>query len=164
MPYPNYNYPAFGNYNPVTPFSPANSYQQINNQNLPTQPIIPQNSQPVQPHPNVICRPVASEEEARAVPTDFSGAMLVMTDIAHGKIYTKSLNYADGSAIFQVYNQSPQQNLQPENSNNKKEEFAPLSLVQQVDDLKNEIEALKSELEKYKKPSNKSAGKVVVAE
>ena len=52
---------------------------------------------------NIICRPVASLEEAKAVPTDFTGALLVLTDFSHGAIYTKSLNYQDGSAIFKTY-------------------------------------------------------------
>lgn len=43
---------------------------------------------------NYICRPVASEEEARAVPTDFTGATLVLIDGAHNAIYTKSLTPA----------------------------------------------------------------------
>lgn len=56
-----------------------------------------------QPMNNYICRPVASEEEARAVPTDFTGATIVMVDAAHGCIYTKALNPMDGSAMFATY-------------------------------------------------------------
>lgn len=59
--------------------------------------------QPQQPMSSYICRPVASEEEARAVPTDFTGATTVMVDAAHGCIYTKALNTMDGSAMFATY-------------------------------------------------------------
>lgn len=54
----------------------------------------PQQSTPQQAF---IVRPVASLEEAKAVPTDFSGAVTVMTDFSHGMIYTKALNYQDGT-------------------------------------------------------------------
>lgn len=65
------------------------------------QPIVQQTPQQMQP--GYICRPVASEEEARAVPTDFTGATLVLVDSGHGSIYTKSLNPMDGSAVFATY-------------------------------------------------------------
>ena len=50
-----------------------------------------------------IVRPVASMEEAKAVPTDFSGNVTVMTDFSHGMIYTKTLNYQDGTSVFNCY-------------------------------------------------------------
>ena len=50
-----------------------------------------QNAQMPQ-YPQHIVRPVASVEEARAVQTDFSGALTIMPDTAHGYIYTKQLN------------------------------------------------------------------------
>ena len=59
--------------------------------------------QPAPQATSFICRPGAGEEEARAIPTDFSGATIIMPDLGHGKIYTKALNYADGSPIFQVF-------------------------------------------------------------
>ena len=39
----------------------------------------------------IICRPVASIEEARAIPTDFSGALMILPDLSHGMVYTKQL-------------------------------------------------------------------------
>ncbi len=50
-----------------------------------------------------ITRPVASIEEAKAVPTDFGGAVTIMTDFSHGMIYTKALNYQDGTSNFNCY-------------------------------------------------------------
>ena len=61
------------------------------------------NQQAAQGGQQIICRQVAGEEEARATPTDFSGALQVFVDEAHGAIYTKKLNYTDGTALFQVY-------------------------------------------------------------
>lgn len=61
--------------------------------------------QPVQSpqYPQHIVRPVASEDEARAMPTDFSGAPILMPDRAHGYIYTKQLNLQTGCADFALY-------------------------------------------------------------
>ena len=59
--------------------------------------------QPQQAQPGFMVRPVASPEEARAVPTDFSGTVTVMPDLPHGVIYVKALNYNDGTSIFATY-------------------------------------------------------------
>lgn len=59
-------------------------------------------AQPVS-QPGFVCRPVASQAEANAVPTDFTGNMLVMTDLSHGAIYTKVLDPASGSSVFDIY-------------------------------------------------------------
>ena len=45
--------------------------------------------QPVQ-SPQHLVRPVASVEEARAVQTDFTGALTIMPDTAHGAIYSST--------------------------------------------------------------------------
>ncbi len=63
--------------------------------------------QPVQSH---LVRPVASVEEARAVQTDFSGALTIMPDTAHGAIYTKQLNLQTGCADFAMYRREPEIN------------------------------------------------------
>ena len=67
------------------------------------QPMAPQEqvAQPVQSGVKVI--PVASITEAQAVPTDFMGDTLLLTDFAHGCIYTKVLNPNTGSAIFRTF-------------------------------------------------------------
>lgn len=63
-----------------------------------------------------IVRPVTSPEEARAIPTDFSGAVTLMPDLPHGVVYTKALNYNDGTSIFGCYrlDLQPTQPAQPE--------------------------------------------------
>ncbi len=99
--------------------------------------------------PNVLFRPVASEEEARAVPTDFSGAVTIMTDFAHGRIYTKALNQNDGSSVFQVYAFQPPAPPAPP------VEYAPIGTVQA---LAAEIEQLKQALAAPDKPQKQAKG------
>lgn len=99
--------------------------------------------------PNVLFRPVASEEEARAVPTDFSGAVTIMADFAHGRIYTKALNQNDGSSIFQVYAFQPPAPPAPPI------EYAPIGTVQA---LAAEIEQLKQAIAAPDKPQKQAKG------
>lgn len=82
--------------------------------------------QPQMQQPTMIFRPVASEEEARAVPTDFSGAVTVMPDFAHGRIYTKAINFANGAPIAKVY---VEQTVEP---HNESVQYAPMELVEQM--------------------------------
>ena len=86
------------------PYYPGQNYGP-SYQGQPQQIQPPVQSAPVQQmqQPSMICRPVASIEEAKAVPTDFSGATLVLTDFSHGYIYTKSLNYQNGTAVFNCF-------------------------------------------------------------
>lgn len=91
--------------------------------------------QPMQP--GYICRPVASIDEARATPTDFSGNALVLTDLPHGMIYTKILDPQTGSAVFGVY-QRVQEPVQTAT------EYAPMAYVEQ---LRQEVAALRAALE-----------------
>ena len=48
------------------------------------------------------CRPVSSEEEARASQIDLDGSLWVFTDIGNKKMYTKQINN-DGTATFKIY-------------------------------------------------------------
>ncbi len=110
------------------------------------QPMMQQPPQQVQP--NMICRPVAGDEEARSVPTDFSGAITIMPDFAHGKIFTKALNQYDGTSVLDTY--IKQQPAPPV-------EYAPIGVVQS---LAAEIEQLKQALaEKTVKQTKGSADK-----
>lgn len=107
----------------------------------------PMPSPPAQPmQPNMICRPVAGEEEARSIPTDFSGAVTIMPDFSHGRIYTKMLNQNDGSPIFHTF--AVQQPAPPV-------EYAPIGAVQA---LAAEIEQLKQALATTDKPSKSKGG------
>lgn len=147
-----YGYPAYQPPMYQVP-NPAPYQQQISAippqyQQTQQPPVQPQMQQQMnQGQPNVICRPVASEEEARGVPTDFTGATIVMTDTAHGKIYTKCLDYRDGSALFNTY-----QLVQPQQASPVQDtpvvEYAPRS---ELDALRAELESLRAELEETKK-------------
>ncbi len=85
-------------------------------------------------------RPVASYDEAKAVPTDFMGNLLVLTDLSHGCIYTKVLDPATGSSIFRIYKEVVEPAPQPE----------PVAPPVPMYDPKAEIERLRSELEGIK--------------
>lgn len=45
-------------------------------------------------------RPVSSKEEAQACAADFSGALMVFPDLAHGHVYLKRWNLQSGAADF----------------------------------------------------------------
>lgn len=93
-----------------------------------------------QQEPGMICRPVTSIEEAKSIPTDFSGNLMIFPDLSHGMIHTKQLNYQDGSAIFRTYTlANPEPHPSPATPS-PVSEFAPLS----------EVEALRQELDKLK--------------
>lgn len=102
---------------------------------------------PVQQEPTMICRPVGSIEEARFIPTDFNGNLMILPDISHGMIHTKQLNPKDGDALFHTYilskpaAQSPIMEPEPQPPI---VEFAPLS---EVEMLRQEISQLKQQLE-----------------
>lgn len=100
------------------PYHQYNTYQQPMPQ-YQMQPAQQYQMQPQQQNPqaNIIVRPVASIEEARAMQTDFSGAMVIMPDTAHEQIYTKQLNYNTGSADWCIYRrmqEQPQQESLPQ--------------------------------------------------
>lgn len=97
------------------------------------------------------CRPVASREEALGVPVDFMGSPMFFPDLAHGVIYLKKFNPNTGSADMLEFRTSAPQEQRP---SEQQATFAPLNdLLQLKDDLDN----LKTEVERLKKP----AGKVV---
>lgn len=86
-------------------------------------------------------RPVASYDEAKAVPTDFMGNMLILTDLSHGMIYTKVLDPSTGSSIFRAYQLLPEQAPQ----------VAPVPMSQEpAFDFKGEVEKLRAELNAIK--------------
>ena len=79
---------------------------------------MPQYQQPMPraatPYSPIMSVPVASEQEAMAVPTDFTGALRVMVDQAHGMIYTKQLSPQTGAAVFGRYALQPETPPAPE--------------------------------------------------
>lgn len=91
------------------PMPPA--YQGQNQQMPSMAPQMPQggfsNSQVQQPQINAKVRPVASYDEAKAIPTDFMGSLIIMPDTAHSAIYTKVLDQNTGASIFKAYKEVP---------------------------------------------------------
>lgn len=153
-----YGYPAYQQPMYQVP-NPAPYQQQIGNmppqyqqQAMPPiqQPVQAQIQQQVnQSQPNVICRPVASEEEARATTTPFDGSTLLLTDFGHGRVYSKALNYMDGSALFNTYQLvQPQATSIAESEPVPTVEYAPRA---ELDSLRAELESLRAELEESKK-------------
>ena len=79
--------------------------------------------------PAMIFRPVASEEEARAVATDFGGATTIMPDFAHGRIYTKAINFANGAPVMRTFiEQAAQEPVHAQQG----VQYAPMELVEQM--------------------------------
>ncbi len=91
-----------------------------------------------QQEPNVICRPVASIDEAMSIPTDFNGNLMVFPDLSHGMIYTKQLNYLK-TYVLKDPEPAPIQETPVPIVN-----FAPMS---EVEGLKQEVAQLKAQLE-----------------
>ena len=122
----------------------------------------PQDQTPQPParaeQPGVIFRPVASYDEAKAVPTDFSGALTIMPDWAHGYIYAKALG-DDGSPIFRAYRYEPPQ-AAPVPESVPAVAYAPL---EELERLREEVNALRQELApvktSVKDAAEKPAGK-----
>lgn len=117
----------------------------------------PGNAQPNQP--GLIVRPVASFDEAKAVPTDFSGALTIMPDWAHGFIYAKALG-DNGTPVFRAYRDvdlsaAPAAH-QPPAETARTVEYAPLEDLEQ---LREEVKALRDELAAAKAPAKETAEK-----
>ena len=154
MAFPNYTYPAYGAYNPVTPFAPAPQvYQTQQPAQQPSQAIQTQGS--VNTQPAFFCRPVASREEALGVPVDFMGAPMFFPDLAHNVVYMKRFNTNTGAAdVFEFHGQ---QEARDQKIENPAPAFAPLD---EFMDMKDTINNLKDEIERLKKPaSGGKAGK-----
>lgn len=88
--------------------------------------------------------PVASYDEAKAVPTDFMGNTLVMTDLSHGYIYTKIFDPNTGSSIFHAYQRIPEQMApQPEQQPPTQPQYDARA---DIEALRNELNGIKHEL------------------
>lgn len=114
------------------------------------QPMYSQYQAPQQPQPQqevqLYCRPVASEEEARGIPVDFSGKPMVFPHMQAGRIYVKVFDSGNGSAAFYRFRmESPDAEQTPQKA---AVAFAPMSDVEQlkqaVMELQNELRAMKN--------------------
>ena len=146
---------------PLNPQRPVNNrpwlgggYQPGGQVQAPTQPPARQDA------PNVIFRPVASFDEAKAVPTDFSGALTIMPDWAHGYIYAKALG-DNGAPVFRTYRDvdySPVQTPPPQTAAEAVPAIAYAPL-EELEHLREEVKALRQELTPAKAPAKETAEK-----
>lgn len=104
------------------------------------------------------CRPVASVEEARGIPVDFSGKPMLLPHLSAGRIYVKVLDTANGSAIFREFRMVEPE---PETPAQPAVAFAPMSMV---DELKQTISALQEEVRQLKTSGKRKAQQEVVAD
>lgn len=140
---------------PYPPYSYLPYMQGYNQPAQPMQQAAPAVQQP--PQPSIKVRPVASEEEARGVPVEFDGSLILLPDMAHGAIYSKQLNMQDGSAIFRRYmmeipSSAPQTAQEP---------VLPVSqyaTIEQLQELKDELDELRTMIEKQDKPTTNRGG------
>ena len=115
-----------------------NVYPQYQQPQYPAQPMQSQQQE------QFYCRPVASAEEARAVPVDFNGKPMLFPQLNAGRIYVKIFDPGSGSAIFREFRM-----VEPEaEAQTPAVAFAPMSAVEQlsqaVAELQNEVRQLKS--------------------
>ena len=91
------NYPPY----PYGGYQPMQMPQMTPQMSMPQMaPQTPQNGQFGQGGLSPMSRPVSSREEAQATAADFSGAMMVFPDVAHGRVYLKRWNMQTGAADF----------------------------------------------------------------
>ncbi len=127
-------------------YSPQAHQQPAQNQQRPPQ---------ASPQSGVIFRPVASYDEAKAVSTDFAGALTIMPDWAHGYIYVNALGN-DGTTVFRAYRYEPPA---PAAETAPAEAYAPMEALER---LQSEVAALRQELEAAKGTQKDHAGKASV--
>lgn len=90
------------------------------------------------------CRPVASEDEARGAPVDFSGRPLVFPHLSAGWIYVKAFDQASGNAVFRRFRmyEEPAQDIAPHTG----AAYAPVAVVEQIRKLEETVAGLQQEL------------------
>lgn len=136
------NYPQY-NYQPQQMgYQPQGLGYQPQMQPVYQQPQYPAVQQPNQQE-QFYCRPVASAEEARAVPVDFNGKPMLFPQLNAGRIYVKIFDPGSGSAIFREFRM-----VEPEAETQNSVAFAPMSELEglraMVVELQNELRAMKA--------------------
>ena len=140
---------------PYPPYSYLPYMQGYNQPAQPMQQTVPAMQQPQQP--SIKVRPVASEEEARGVPVEFDGSLILLPDMAHGAIYSKQLNMQDGSAIFRRYMIDMPASA-PQTAQEPVLPVAQYATLEQLQELRDELEALRATAGKQDKPTTNRGG------
>lgn len=125
-----YTFPNYGGFNPIS----------YNPQNFAPAPVqtaqTPQTG--VTSPSGFSCRPVTSRAEAEVYQIPFDGTTTYFVDTANGKIYSKTFNFADGTAPLVTY-------IREDSTPSPQYVTADMvdALRGEIDNLKNEIESLK---------------------
>lgn len=142
---------------------PSRTWMDNNYPSRGIQPVTPaqtqQNAPPAAEQSNVIVTRVASYDEAKAIPTDFSGVLRLMLDWDHGCIYAKAVA-SNGVPVFKVYKYDPAYLVPEQALAAPKVAYAPL---EEVERLRQEVASLREELAArqpvLKESAEKSSGK-----
>lgn len=106
---------------------------------------------------SVSSRPVSNREEAVGTPADFSGALMLFPDLAHGRVYLKRWNMQSGAAdFFDFVLDAPQSEQNTEQAAKSEPKWA---LDDDVQVLKSEIQRLHEELDSLKPLAAKKGAK-----
>lgn len=129
------NYPPY----PYGGYQPMQMPQMTTQMSMPQMaPQMPQNGQFGQGGLSPMSRPVSSREEAQATAADFSGAMMVFPDVAHGRVYLKRWNMQTGAADFMEFGPVVEAAEAPA------AEYVPLQAYQEdMEKLRKELAAIK---------------------
>ncbi len=109
----------------------------------------PMPAQQPQQETQLFCRPVASADEARGIPVDFSGNPMILPHLSAGRIYVKAFDKGSGSAIFRefrMYEEPAQEVAAPSPA-----AFAPMGVVDQIQRLEETVAVLQEELRGLKR-------------
>lgn len=91
------------------------------------------------------------------MPVEFDGSLMLLPDMAHGAIYSKQLNMQDGSAIFRRYMMEIPSSA-PQTSQETVLPAAQYATLEQLQELKDELDALRAITEKQEKPASTRGG------
>lgn len=116
-----------------------------------------QQAQPQQDQ-SVVCRIVTGEEEARAMPIDFSGKPVISYAPNISRTFIKAFNPASGSVDFDTYVKL--KDAQKEQTEPAAPIFAPAGVVEQIQRLEATVTELQQEIRTMKNSKRKNAQEV----
>lgn len=132
------NYPPY----PYGGYQPMQMPQMTPQMPMPQMaPQMPQNGQFGQGGLSPMSRPVSSREEAQACAADFSGALMVFPDVAHGRVYLKRWNLQAGAADFMEF--SPVTSVAPEEAAPTVEYVSMQTYQEDMEKLRKDISTIK---------------------
>lgn len=103
---------------------------------------------------SVVCRIVTGEEEARAMPIDFSGKPVISYAPNISRTFIKAFNPATGSVEFDTYIKINE--AQKEQSEPPATAFAPAGVVEQIRQLEMTVTELQQEIRTMKNSKRKN--------